>query len=61
MPRTGVEEKLPWRSVPTAVRQGVQQALGSPVALGRRVWGGYGPTPTFRLVLAVEVRATIRL
>lgn len=52
MPRTGVEEKLPWRSVPTAVRHGVQEALGSSVALGRRVWGGYRPTPTFRLVLA---------
>ncbi|HLZ24722.1 MAG TPA: hypothetical protein VKQ30_21600, partial [Ktedonobacterales bacterium] len=52
MSRTGVEDKLPWRSVPDAVRQRVREAMGSPVIHGRRVWGGYGPTPTFRLVLA---------
>ncbi len=57
MSRSGVEGKPRWRSVPSAVRQGVQEILGSPVAQGRRVWGGYGPTPTFRLVLADGRRA----
>ncbi len=52
MARAGVEAKLPWRSVPSAVRHCVLEAMGSPVAWGRRVWGGYGPTPTFRLMLA---------
>lgn len=57
MPRAGVEEKPLWRSVPRAVRQAVDVALGSPVARGRRVWGGYGPTPTYRLTLADGRRA----
>lgn len=52
MSRIGVEAKPPWRSVPDVVRHSVREALGSPVIQGRRAWGGYGPTPTFRLVLA---------
>jgi hypothetical protein len=52
MSRAGVEAKLPWRFVPSAVRQDVREAMGSPVTQGKRVWGGYGPTPTFRLLLA---------
>lgn len=51
MPRSGVEEKLPWRDVPLAVRQRVAEAMGASVARGERVWGGYGPTPTYRLRL----------
>jgi hypothetical protein len=52
MARTGAEAKLAWRGVPAAVRQEVGALLGAPVARGMRVWGGYGPTPTFRLRLA---------
>ncbi|HLY32527.1 MAG TPA: hypothetical protein VKQ36_15995, partial [Ktedonobacterales bacterium] len=52
MSHTGVEEKPPWRSVPIEVRRRVEELLGAQVARGARVWGGYGPTPTFRLVLA---------
>lgn len=57
MSRTGVEDKLPWRRVPIAVRQKVEVALGVSVVRAARVWGGYGPTPTFRLVLADGRRA----
>lgn len=52
MSRTGVEPKPPWRSVPIEVRRAVEAALGSEVRRGARVWGGYGPSPTYRLRLA---------
>lgn len=52
MSRSGIEAKPPWRSVPHHVRQMVQETFGSAVARGERVWGGYGPAPTFRLTLA---------
>ncbi len=52
MSRTGVEAKPPWSSVPPAVRAEVAARLGSPVRRAARIWGGYGPTPTFRLRLA---------
>lgn len=52
MSRTGVEPKPAWRAVPVAVREDVRAAMGSPVVQGRRVWGGYAPTPTYRLLLA---------
>lgn len=51
MSRTGVEAKLPWRRVPKAVRQQVESALGAPVRRASRIWGGYAPTPTYRLTL----------
>jgi hypothetical protein len=57
MSRTGVEQKLAWRSVPVEVRGRVSRALGAEVARGVRVWGGYGPTPTYRLLLADGRRA----
>lgn len=57
MSRTGIEAKLPWNDVPHAVRRQVGAALGAPVVRATRVWGGYGPTPTFRLVLADGRRA----
>jgi fructosamine-3-kinase len=57
MSRTGVETKLPWRQVPKVVRQQVEAALGSPVRRAARIWGGYSPTPTFRLALADGRRA----
>jgi hypothetical protein len=43
--------------VPTPVRERVAEALGAPVVRGVRVWGGYSPTPTYRLVLADGGRA----
>src|SRR5512143_4236489 len=52
MSRTGVEAKPPWSSVPAAVRAEVAARLDSPVRRAARIWGGYGPTPTFRLRLA---------
>lgn len=52
MSRTGIEEKIPWRAVPREVRRHVAHTVGSTVARASRVWGGYGPTPTFRLLLA---------
>lgn len=57
MSRTGIEDKIPWRLVPREVRQRVSQALGAPVTRATRVWGGYAPTPTYRLLLADGRRA----
>jgi Ser/Thr protein kinase RdoA (MazF antagonist) len=57
MSRTGIEPKPAWRTVPRAVRQTVADALGSPVVAGQRVWGGFTPTPTFRLRLQAGRRA----
>jgi Phosphotransferase enzyme family len=38
--------------VPSVVRRRVEGLLGQRVARAVRVWGGYAPSPTFRLVLA---------
>jgi fructosamine-3-kinase len=57
MSRTGIEPKLPWKQVPQAVRQQVALALGTPVVRATRIWGGYAPTPTYRLVLKDGRRA----
>jgi fructosamine-3-kinase len=57
MSRTGVETKVPWQRVPKVVRQQVETALGAPVRRAARIWGGYAPTPTFRLMLADGRRA----
>src|SRR5579875_130878 len=57
MSRTGIEDKPPWKRVPKKVRQEIETALGAPVRRAARVWGGYGPTPTYRLVLADGRRA----
>ena len=58
--RTGVEPKPAWRSIPVAIRNAVSETLGAKVATGRRVWGGYGPSPTFRLTLADGRRAFVK-
>lgn len=55
--RTGIEDKLPWKKLPVALRQQVSNTLGSPVVRAMRVWGGYSPTPTFRLALVDGRRA----
>src|SRR5438270_3352670 len=52
MSRTGVEPKPAWQTVPEPVRRLAEEVLGAPVDRGARVWGGYTPTPTFRLRLA---------
>jgi Phosphotransferase enzyme family len=52
MSRTGVEAKPPWSSVPRSVRRAAAEALGAEVRRALRVWGGYTPTPTYRLRLA---------
>ena len=57
MSRTGVEAKPLWRRIPREVRERVDAALGSEVRRAMRIWGGYGPTPTFRLLLANGERA----
>ena len=57
MSQTGIEAKLPWKRVPQAIRQHVALALGAPVTRATRIWGGYAPTPTYRLVLGDGRRA----
>ncbi|MGH2478776.1 MAG: phosphotransferase [Ktedonobacteraceae bacterium] len=57
MSRTGVEAKIPWQQVPRVVRQQVDLALGASVTRATRIWGGYAPTPTYRLLLADGRRA----
>jgi hypothetical protein len=47
----GQEDKPTWKSAPQAVKTEVERALGEKVISGRRVWGGYGPSATFRLKL----------
>lgn len=60
MSRSGIEEKPPWQQVPGSVRAAIEKLLGSPVARAARVWGGYGPTATFRLRLADGRRAFVK-
>lgn len=52
MARTGVEAKPLWQRVPKTIRAETERLLGSRVMRGVRVWGGYGPSATFRLYLA---------
>ena len=52
MSRAGAERKPPWRDVPRGVRDEVERVLGSRVARAARVYGGYGPSATFRMRLA---------
>jgi Ser/Thr protein kinase RdoA (MazF antagonist) len=51
MARSGVEAKPTWQSLPLEVRQQVEAALECRVIRAERAWGGYSPTPTFRLTL----------
>ncbi len=60
MSRTGIEAKPAWRTLPPEVRAAAEAALGSPVARAMRIWGGYGPTPTFRLRLRDGRRAFLK-
>ncbi|MCI0437716.1 MAG: aminoglycoside phosphotransferase family protein [Chloroflexi bacterium] len=49
--RTGPEPKPNWRSIPPEIKAAVEDVLGRRVVSGRRIWGGYGPSATFRLGL----------
>ena len=49
--RKGAEDKPTWASVPADVKREVEDALGSTVIEGRRIWGGYTPSATFKLTL----------
>jgi hypothetical protein len=57
MTRAGMEAKLAWSGVPAALRHETGRLLGAGVTRGSRVWGGYSPTPTYRLLLADGRRA----
>jgi hypothetical protein len=61
MPHTGVEAKLPWRLLPAELRTAIAAQLGASVQRAARVWGGYAPTPTFRLRLADGHSAFVKL
>ena len=54
------EAKPPWSAVPRAVKAEVARILGSPVASAERVYGGYAPSATFRLVLRNGRRAFLK-
>lgn len=57
MPRVGQEAKPTWREVPPAVRAQTERLLGTSVRRAERAFGGYGPSATFRLLLADGRRA----
>jgi hypothetical protein len=57
MAHSGVEDKPAWQSLPLKLRQVVEMVLGAPIIRAALVWGGYSPTPTFRLMLAGGKRA----
>lgn len=50
--RIGAEPKSAWRAVPREVRSQVEGLVGARVVRALRVWGGYAPSPTFRVFLA---------
>jgi hypothetical protein len=52
MPRIGPEPKPEWSAVPDAVQQAAEDVLGARVRRAQRAYGGYGPTPTYRLRLS---------
>ena len=60
VPSRGPEPKPPWRGVPTAVRRAVERSLGARVGRAQRAWGGYTPSPTFRLRLEDGRRAFLK-
>ncbi|HTJ61591.1 MAG TPA: phosphotransferase [Candidatus Saccharimonadales bacterium] len=60
MSRTGAEAKPPWSAVPRAIKDEVAALLGSPVARAERVYGGYAPSATFRVLLRDGRRAFLK-
>jgi hypothetical protein len=55
--RQGAELKPPWSAVPREIKERAAEILGAPVVRAHRVYGGYAPSATFRLVLANGRRA----
>ncbi|TVY06561.1 phosphotransferase [Paenibacillus cremeus] len=45
------EQKPLWRNVPIEIREKLAVMAGSPICRGLRIYGGYGPSATFRLFL----------
>ncbi|QYR22532.1 aminoglycoside phosphotransferase family protein [Paenibacillus sp. sptzw28] len=45
------EPKPFWSDVPAPVRREIEALVGSPIRKGTRVFGGYGPSATFRIFL----------
>ncbi|MDQ0201452.1 aminoglycoside phosphotransferase family protein [Neobacillus ginsengisoli] len=45
------EHKPYWRDVPLELRKQIEVKVGSPIRLANRVFGGYGPSATFRIFL----------
>lgn len=60
MPRAGVEPKPTWQTLPRPVRVAVEGVLGARVGRAARVWGGFSPSPTFRLQLVGGRRAFLK-
>jgi hypothetical protein len=58
--RVGAESKPPWRNVPAVVRRQVEELAGGRVRRAARVWGGYAPSPTFRLLLDGGTRLFVK-
>lgn len=56
-PRKEREDKPAWSALPASVKESVTRRLGSPVVRAVRSYGGFGPSATFRLVLADGRRA----
>lgn len=54
---TGAEAKPPWTAVPRSIKDEVEALLASRVVRAERVYGGYGPSATFRLRCADGSRA----
>ena len=54
MSRTGIEAKPLWRSLPPEVRRRTAETLGAEIVRATRIWGGYSPSPTFRLKRGME-------
>jgi len=46
-----LERKPSWREVPPALRQAIADIMGAQPVDGRRAFGGYGPSATFRIRL----------
>ena len=57
MSRRGTEEKPPWSAVPREIKERASAILGRPIVRAERVYGGYAPSATFRLLLANGKRA----
>lgn len=54
------EPKPHWSRVPRPVKGEIARILGSPVRRAERVYGGYAPSATFRLVLRDRRRAFVK-